>query len=167
MLEFVKTAEMPAAPVGSEAAVVARIEKLKTATGKEKIADIRTELQDEMMDKASVFRTEETLSSVLDTVRDLSARYENVSIDDKGNVFNYDLTEALELSYLLDLAESLVVSARARTESRGAHFRDDYPTRNDVEWMQHSLATRNDDGTVKLSYKPVVGGPYEPMERKY
>ena len=73
----------------------------------------------------------------------------------------------MELGHLLDLAEGLVLSARARTESRGGHFRDDYPTRDDANWMKHTLATRKDDGTVELTYKPVVGGNYEPMERKY
>ena len=72
-----------------------------------------------------------------------------------------------ELGFLIDLAETLVVSAMARTESRGAHSRDDHPTRDDANWMKHSLAFRTDDGGVRLDYKAVVGGKYEPMERKY
>jgi len=120
-----------------------------------------------MMEKASVFRTDESLRSVLDTVRSLRERYQRASIQDKGEIFNYDLTEAIELGFLIDLAETLVVSALARTESRGAHFRDDHPTRDDVGWMRHSLAFRTDEGAVRLDYKPVVGGKYEPMERKY
>ncbi len=142
-------------------------ERLRAGTGGENVADIRLRLQDEMMDKASVFRTDESLRSVLDTVRSLRERYQRASIQDKGEIFNYDLTEAIELGFLIDLAESLVISALARTESRGAHFRDDHPTRDDVNWMRHSLAFRNDDGSVRLDYKPVVGGKYEPMERKY
>jgi len=82
-------------------------------------------------------------------------------------VFNYDLSEALELGYLLDLAEATVISGEARTESRGAHWRDDFPTRDDVNWMKHTLAHLAEDGTVTLSYKPVIGGAYQPMERKY
>ena len=97
----------------------------------------------------------------------LDARYERATIQDKGEVFNYDLTEALELGYLLDLARCLVVAARARTESRGGHFRDDHPLREDEHWMRHSLAYRTDDGGVRLDYKPVTPGPYLPMERKY
>jgi succinate dehydrogenase / fumarate reductase, flavoprotein subunit len=143
------------------------IERLKAGSGGENVADIRARLQEEMMDKASVFRTDESLRSVLDTVRSLRDRYHRASIQDKGEVFNYDLTEAIELGFLIDLAESLVVSALARTESRGAHFRDDHPTRDDANWMRHSLAFRADDGSVRLDYKPVVGGKYEPMERKY
>ena len=143
------------------------IERLRTSTGGENVADIRLRLQDEMMDKASVFRTDESLRSVLDTVRSLRDRYRKASIQDKGEIFNYDLTEAIELGFLIDLAESLVVSALARTESRGAHFRDDHPTRDDANWMRHSMAFRTDEGGVRLDYKPVVGGKYEPMERKY
>jgi len=119
------------------------------------------------MDKASVFRTDESLRTVLGTVRSLRERFERASIQDKGEIFNYDLTEAIELGFLIDLAESLVVSALARTESRGAHFRDDHPNRDDANWMRHSLAFRTDEGDVRLDYKPVVGGKYEPMERKY
>jgi succinate dehydrogenase / fumarate reductase flavoprotein subunit len=143
-----------------------RIERLKAGTGGENVADIRARLQDEMMDKASVFRTDESLRAVLETVRSLRDRWHNASIQDKGEIFNYDLTEAIELGFLIELAESLVISALARTESRGAHFRDDHPTRDDANWMRHSLAFRTDDG-VRLDYKPVVGGKYEPMERKY
>jgi succinate dehydrogenase / fumarate reductase flavoprotein subunit len=143
-----------------------RIERLKAGTGGENVADIRARLQEEMMDKASVFRTDESLRAVLDTVRSLRDRWHNASIQDKGEIFNYDLTEAIELGFLIELSESLVVSALARTESRGAHFRDDHPTRDDANWMRHTLAFSDDEG-VRLDYKPVVGGKYEPMERKY
>jgi succinate dehydrogenase / fumarate reductase flavoprotein subunit len=100
-------------------------------------------------------------------VHELRERWERVSIDDKGETFNFDLTEALELGYLIDLAEALVVSAAARTESRGAHMRVDHTGRDDANWMKHTLITRSGDGGVTLDYKPVVGGAYEPMERKY
>ena len=167
MAEFVRTAEMPEVPADAADDVAARIEKMKSGAGREKVAAIRAELQDEMMDKASVFRTEDTLREMLGLLDDYKARYEEVSIDDKGDVYNYDVTEALELGYLLDLAEALVVSARARTESRGAHFRDDHTLRDDANWMKHTLATRLPDGRVELSYKPVDGDLYLPMERKY
>jgi succinate dehydrogenase / fumarate reductase flavoprotein subunit len=120
-----------------------------------------------MTDKASVFRTEDTLVAAQATVGGLRDRYRDVKIDDKGSCFNYDLTEALELGFLLDLAEALVVGALARTESRGGHFRDDFPKRDDANWMCHSLVRRTGDGKLTLEYKPVVGGKYEPMERKY
>jgi succinate dehydrogenase / fumarate reductase, flavoprotein subunit len=167
MAEWVQDADMPELPADSEGDVRSRIERMKAGAGGEKVATIRAELQDHMMDKASVFRTEESLASMASILDDLKARYERVTIDDKGEIFNYDVTEALELGYLIDLAEALVVSARARTESRGAHFRDDHTLRDDANWMKHTLATRLEDGTVSLDYKPVEGDAYMPMERKY
>ncbi|MDP8937462.1 MAG: succinate dehydrogenase/fumarate reductase flavoprotein subunit, partial [Actinomycetota bacterium] len=128
---------------------------------------VRQQLQERMMLEASVFRTKESLAKARAHLHELRGRYGDVAIDDKGAVFNYDLTEALELGYLIELAEALVVSAQARTESRGAHFRDDHPTRDDANWMRHTLAHRDVDGSVRLSYKAVDGGLYQPMERKY
>jgi succinate dehydrogenase / fumarate reductase flavoprotein subunit len=167
MAKYVNEVDHAVLPKGTEDETRGVIERLRVGAGGENIADIRSVLQEEMMDKASVFRTDETLRAVLDTVRSLRERYQRASIQDKGEIFNYDLTEAIELGFLIDLAETLVVSALARTESRGAHFRDDHPTRDDVNWMRHSLAFRTDEGGVRLDYKPVVGGKYEPMERKY
>jgi succinate dehydrogenase / fumarate reductase flavoprotein subunit len=165
--EFVREAAF--APVGREAAadVRDRLESLKASGNGENVGRIREELQVAMMDGASVFRTDDTLASALATVDDLRARYAEVSIQDKGTVFNFELAEAMELGYLLDLAHCLVVSANARTESRGAHFRDDHPQRDDANWMKHTLAYREDDGRVRLAYKPVEGEKYMPMERKY
>jgi succinate dehydrogenase / fumarate reductase flavoprotein subunit len=150
-----------------ETAVKSRIEKIFKSEGTEKVHAIRTELQDEMMDKASVFRTDESLSAVNVTISELRERYQHIAIDDKGPTYNYDLVEAMELENLLDLSEALVVGAHARKESRGAHFRDDFTKRDDVEWMKHTLVTRDESGNVNLTYKPVTSGPYEPMERKY
>ena len=101
----------------------------------------------------------------------LRERYKNVAIQDKGSRFNTDLLEAIELGNLLDLAEVTVVSALAREESRGGHYREDFPTRDDVKFMQHTMAYREEaaDGStsVRLDYKPVVQTRYQPMERKY
>ncbi|MEA2843472.1 MAG: succinate dehydrogenase / fumarate reductase, flavoprotein subunit [Actinomycetota bacterium] len=155
---------LPDEAVGPTAAV---IERIVSSDGKENVADIRGALQAEMTDKASVFRTDETLRQALATIDGLRERYQSVRVDDKGKVFNFDLTEAIELGFLIDLAETLVVAALARTESRGAHFRDDFPTRDDAGWMRHSLSVRQEDGSVRLDYKPVVGGTYAPMERRY
>jgi succinate dehydrogenase / fumarate reductase flavoprotein subunit len=167
MAEWVQEVGLPELPAEPEGDVRGRIDRMKAGTGGEKTAAIRDDLQDHMMDKASVFRTEQSLASMLGILDDLKARFERITIDDKGEIFNYDVTEALELGYLIDLAESLVVSARARTESRGAHFRDDHTLRDDANWMKHTLATRLGDGTVSLEYKPVEGDTYMPMERKY
>jgi succinate dehydrogenase / fumarate reductase flavoprotein subunit len=167
MAKYVNEVDHAPLPKGTEDETRGVIERLRVGAGGENVADIRSRLQEEMMDKASVFRTDESLRAVLDTVRSLRERYQRASIQDKGEIFNYDLTEAIELGFLIDLAETLVVSALARTESRGAHFRDDHPTRDDMNWMRHSLAYRAGDGSVRLDYKSVVGGKYEPMERKY
>jgi succinate dehydrogenase / fumarate reductase flavoprotein subunit len=167
MADYVARADMPEPVKGADDDVRTRIEQVLSNTGGEKVGDLRSRLQEEMQAKASVFRTGESLRSCLATIRELQQAYEKIAIDDKGSVFNYDLAEALELGYLLDLAESLVVSGEARTESRGAHSRNDFPTRDDANWMKHTLAYRGPDGTVTLDYKPVIGGAYLPMERKY
>ncbi|MGI9034145.1 MAG: succinate dehydrogenase flavoprotein subunit [Acidimicrobiales bacterium] len=167
MADFVAGADQPGLPVDAVEPARSLVTVLRDRPAGQNIADIRDELQAEMTDKASVFRTAETLRSVLSTVRSLQERYASASVQDKGSRFNYDLVEGLELGNLLDLAETVVVSALARTESRGAHFRDDHPLRDDANWMRHTLASRGADGTARLSYKPVVDGPYLPMERKY
>jgi succinate dehydrogenase / fumarate reductase flavoprotein subunit len=167
MAEFVAGAPQPPLPPDAHEWSHSLIDRLKQGTGAENVADIRDELQEEMTDKASVFRTRETLEAVGRTVAGLRARYDDVSVRHRGPTFNYELTEAVELGCLLDLAEALVVTALARTESRGAHFRDDYPTRDDDTWMVHSLVWREPTGELRVGQKPVARGPYEPMIRKY
>ncbi len=167
MAAFAASTDLPPLPAGTEDEVAGRIARMTSGAGVEKVASVRADLQSTMTDRAFVFRNEELLASALDSLTDLQARYDEVAIDDKGPTFNYDLTEALELGYLLDLAEATVTSARARTESRGAHFRTDHPLRDDASWMRHTLAARGEDGKVTLSYKPVAAGDYLPMERKY
>jgi len=167
MVDFAQGVDLPDLPAGVEDHVRADIERMKAGTGDEKVAWVRADLQAEMTTRAFVYRSEDSLASALDEITTLRERYQRVSIDDKGPTFNYDLTEALELGYLLELAEAVVASAWARTESRGAHFRTDHPTRDDANWMKHTLVTRRSDGTFELSYKPVVSGSYLPMERKY
>jgi succinate dehydrogenase / fumarate reductase flavoprotein subunit len=130
-------------------------------------ADIRKELQDTMFDLAFVVRSEESLSKMDSILTGLQERYARVAITDKGAIYNTDLMETVELGYLLDCAHALVASALARTESRGAHYREDHPLRDDANWLKHSLAYRDDDGSIRLEYKPVKMGPYIPMERKY
>jgi succinate dehydrogenase / fumarate reductase flavoprotein subunit len=163
MAAYASQAAQPALADGVEGDTIAAIERLMSDTHKQNSADVRDDLQAHMTADASVFRTAAGLGGVRDVIGELKARYAEVAVNDKGLKFNYDLTEALELGFLLDLAEALVTAALARTESRGAHFRDDHPKRDDVNWMKHSLV--HADG--RLDYKPVVGGKYEPTERKY
>ena len=147
------------------------VEDVRNATGTERIATLRKELQDSMDRNAQVFRTEETLDEVTHVIADLRDRFKNISVQDKGKRLNTDLLEAIELGFLLDLAEVLVVSALARNESRGGHFREDYATRDDVNFMRHTMAYREqaEDGStsIRLDYKPVIETRYKPMERKY
>ena len=94
-------------------------------------------------------------------------RYGRVAVMDKGKVYNTDLMEAVELGFLLDISDTLVAAAHDRDESRGGHYREDHPLRDDDHWLRHSLAYRQPDGGVRLEYKDVKLGPYIPMERKY
>jgi succinate dehydrogenase / fumarate reductase flavoprotein subunit len=154
-------------PSGSEATVVALVEGLLTSSGSERVSTIRSELQATMDLNAQVYRTDETLKQALADITALKLRYRDVSVGDKGKRYNSDLLEAVELGFLLELAEVMVVGAKARNESRGAHFREDYPARDDVNFMRHTMAYRTPEGDIRLDYKPVVQTRYQPMERKY
>ncbi|MBD8702516.1 succinate dehydrogenase flavoprotein subunit [Frigoribacterium sp. CFBP9039] len=173
-VEFVKDAPfvpLPDDPAGFVRGLVADV---RAATGTERIATLRKELQDSMDRNAQVFRTEETLDEVTHVIADLRERFKNISVQDKGKRFNTDLLEAIELGFLLDLAEVVVYSARSRQESRGGHFREDYPTRDDENWLVHTMAYLTGDphsslagDHIRLDTKPVVITNYQPMERKY
>lgn len=159
-----------------EAAEVPTVELLEGIRGRgegEKVAVLRKELQDTMDLNAQVFRTEASLKQALADIDVLQERYRSITVQDKGRRYNTDLLEAVELGFLLDLAEVIVVGALERKESRGGHFREDYPDRDDVNFMRHTMAYRvpstDSPGTadVRLDYKPVVTTRYQPMERKY
>ncbi len=167
MANFVKGAGLPALPDQPASRTLGMLDAILTREAGDNAADIRKELQDNMFDLAFVVRTEEGLSKMQEILGNLRARHDRVAITDKGSVYNTDLMEAVEVGFLLDCAEALVVSARARTESRGGHYRDDHPLRDDANWLKHTLAYRNDDGSIRLDFKPVKMGPYVPMERKY
>jgi succinate dehydrogenase / fumarate reductase flavoprotein subunit len=157
-------APLPAETVDGTLAMLDGI--LARETG-DNAADIRKELQDNMFDLAFVVRSETSLTKMQEILGGLRDRYARVAIQDKGAVYNTDLMETVELGYLLDCAETLVAGALVRTESRGAHFREDHPLRDDANWLKHTLVTRNDDGSLTMDFKPVKMGPYVPMERKY
>ena len=172
-VEYALTAEQVPVPENAAADVIAMLEKVRKAKGKERVAQLRKELQETMDKNAQVFRTEETLNEALEKIYELRARYENISIQDQGKRFNTDLLEAVELGFLLDLAEVTVITCRERRESRGAHLREDFPDRDDKKFMVHSMAYKTDkkDKTtgvdMKVDWKPVVVTNYQPMERKY
>ncbi|MEU2877511.1 succinate dehydrogenase flavoprotein subunit [Streptomyces sp. NPDC007070] len=169
--EYARRADFVELPEDPASLVVEQIERLRSSTGTERVAELRRELQETMDANVMVFRTEQTIKTAVEKIAELRERYKNVAIQDKGKRFNTDLLEAIELGNLLDLAEVMAVSALARKESRGGHYREDYPNRDDVNFMRHTMAYREvgADGSesIRLDYKPVVQTRYQPMERKY
>jgi succinate dehydrogenase / fumarate reductase flavoprotein subunit len=157
-------------PENPAAMVVDWVSGILSEHGNERVADIRGELQQSMDNNAAVFRTEETLKQALTDIHTLKERYTRITVHDKGKRYNSDLLEAIELGFLLELAEVTVASALNRKETRGGHAREDYPNRDDTNYMRHTMAYKEGRdllSDVRLDYKPVVQTRYEPMERKY
>jgi succinate dehydrogenase / fumarate reductase flavoprotein subunit len=189
--EYAQAAPWVDLPEAPEAAVVEQLETMRSRPQGERVSDVRRELQQTMDTNAQVFRTAESLRQAFQDIQVLQERYSRVSVQDKGRSFNTDLIEALELGFLLDIAETVVVGALNRRESRGGHFREDYPKRDDEHFMEHTMAYRRVPGVpvdspagsapkgeevpppgpgrpvVLLGTKPVVTTVYQPMERKY
>jgi succinate dehydrogenase / fumarate reductase flavoprotein subunit len=165
--DYAKETDFAPVQDGAEADTADLLRGLLEGTGGDSAADVRAELQEQMFDLAAVVRNEEGLRKMQDILGALHERFQRVVVMDKGKVFNTDLMEAVELRCLLDCADTLVAAALARDESRGAHYREDHPLRDDAHWLLHSLAYREPDGSVRLDYKDVKMGPYVPMERKY
>jgi succinate dehydrogenase / fumarate reductase, flavoprotein subunit len=167
MAEFAAEAPAPDLPGRPEASIEATVSGLLHRTEGANAADIRSELQDSMFDLAFVVRTEAGLKKMQQILGGLRERYERVFVQDTGKLYNTELMEAMELGFLLDCADATVAAALARDETRGAHYREDHPLRDDEHWLKHSLAYREEDGGVRLEFKDVKLGPYVPMERKY
>lgn len=187
--EYARTASFHELPEDPTVRVVAQLDEMRNRPDGERVADIRKALQDTMDLNAQVFRTGESLNQALSDIRELQKRYRNASVQDKGKLFNTDLLEAIELGFLLDIAEVTVVAAINRKESRGGHYREDFPNRDDAHYMLHTMAYRRppeasdeaeghvegyfdhveefDGYKVVLGSKPVIQTRYEPMERKY
>ena len=167
MLRYCQEADLTPLPDEPEAFAREQVESLRARLeGGERVADIRSQMQRVMMDHVGVFREQPGIQEALDLLSDLQQRYQRISIDDKGSQYNTDLLEAWELGALLDIAQVTAAAALNRTESRGAHSREDFPKRDDVEWLKHSLAYRA-DGRIELRYKPVTIVDYPPKERVY
>ncbi|MGH2827492.1 MAG: succinate dehydrogenase flavoprotein subunit [Actinomycetota bacterium] len=154
--------------IGDDAHVDAEnwIKSLLEGSGEEPTHSIRTELQEEMWDKVSVSRDEEGLGHALKAIDGLKQRFARSRVKDQSKIFNTELVEHMELGYLLDMAEATTISARARTESRGGHYRADHELREDDHWLKHTFI-RSENGEAELGYKDVTMGRYEPVERKY
>jgi succinate dehydrogenase / fumarate reductase flavoprotein subunit len=143
-----------------------RVFALLEQQGEERPPAIRQDLRMAMDKYVRVYRTGEGLEQGLQAVKEAKERYEHIYIEDKGKIYNTDLIQALELGFMLDVAEVIVSAALARTESRGAHARRDFPKRSDEGWLKHSLAFYTPEGP-RLEYKPVKITAWKPIERKY
>ena len=172
-VEYAKDADFVPLPANAAAEVISMIDTVRKSKGTEKVAVLRKELQDTMDLNAQVYRTEDSLNEALEKIAELRDRYSRISVQDKGQRFNTDLLEAIELGFLLDLAEVLAFTARERRESRGGHYREDFEERNDKKFMVHSMAYLTDKkpkkpgDNIKIGWKPVTITNYPPMERKY
>ncbi|MER8026940.1 succinate dehydrogenase flavoprotein subunit [Glutamicibacter protophormiae] len=171
--KYAADAEFVELPENPEALVTAQLDGLLNSKGTENVAELRKALQETMDANVQVFRDETSLKSALEVIESLRDRYKNVSIQDKGKRFNLDLLEAVELGFLLDLAEVMTTAALHRKESRGGHYREDFPNRDDENFMVHSMSYRDHNATtegiagIRMETKPVVFTRYQPMERKY
>ena len=146
----------------------ARIAKLlNRSNGTERIVALRTDMYDAMESGAGIYRDDDSLAGTCDTLAQVRKRLANIQLDDRSNCFNTELTTALELENMIDLAEAVAHSARQRTESRGSHQRTDFPERDDQKYLKHSMAYRTDDGSPRLEYLDVVITKWPPAERTY
>lgn len=175
--DFAQNAPWVDLPERPERLVVGMVESIRSRESGERVADLRREMQETMDRNVQVFRTEASMKEALGVLESLKERYASVVVQDKGRRYNTDLLEAIELGFLIELAEVITLGALARKESRGGHFREDYEARDDVNFMRHTMAYRApvtdvDNGAafadeVRLDYKPVTVTRYQPMERKY
>ena len=140
---------------------------LNKTDGKERIAFIRKEMQTTVEESAGIYREEESLSKGTGKLRELQERFKDIALDDHSHTFNTELESALELGFMLDVAESILQSALQRKESRGAHQRTDYPDRDDQHYLAHSVIKRRADGSLQVEYLPVTITRWPPGERVY
>jgi succinate dehydrogenase / fumarate reductase flavoprotein subunit len=164
--EYAREVSYVPLPEDADAFVRQQLDRLYNGDGSENPANLRREMQEVMFEQVGVFRTEKGMRQALDTVRELKSRSKGVRVGDQGKVFNTDVLEAWELGSLLDVAEVTAASALERNESRGAHAREDYPERDDKNWLKHTLAYLEPEG-VSLKYKPVTVTRFKPQKRVY
>lgn len=171
--EYAASADFLPVPDDTADATLELLNQIRNGEGTEKVGQLRKELQDVMDADMQVFRTEATIHNAVNKIVELEERYKNIQIQDKGKRFNLDLLEAVELGFLLELAKVMSVAALHRKESRGGHFREDYPDRDDANFMKHSMVYLDENAEMegikglRFDTKPVTFTRYEPMERKY
>mgnify|MGYP001352778190 FL=1 len=166
MLKYIQENSLPPLPREPELRARAEIDAILSRKSGIRPVEIRMAMQEVMMDKVSVVRDGRGLAEAQEKIQGLKRDYASVAIDDRGQTFNTDLLEALELGYMLDCAEAIIVGAIAREESRGAHYRTDFEQRDDKNWLAHTLVYRTSGG-IQVRKKPVTITKFEPKERKY
>ncbi|KPA19505.1 Succinate dehydrogenase or fumarate reductase, flavoprotein subunit [Candidatus Magnetomorum sp. HK-1] len=144
-----------------------RIRSILSQEGNESISEIRKQLRETMSKKVGIYRESSPMKEALNLIKKLQTQIQMITIKDKSSVFNTELLDYIELEYLLELAEIITIGAINRTESRGSHFRNDYPQRDDENWLKHTLAKKCDDGSIDIKYDKVYITKYPPKERKY
>ena len=164
--EYANQAEFEKLPDEAEAGARSQFEALKNGSGKENVFKLSTELKKVMFADVGIYRNEKDMLSALEKVRELKARFKDVTVTDTGKIFNTELLNAWELGNLLEIAEVIAMSAANRKESRGGHSREDFPNRDDQNWLKHTLIW-NKDGKLEIGYKPVVITKYQPKARVY
>jgi succinate dehydrogenase / fumarate reductase, flavoprotein subunit len=164
--EYANGVDFEKLPVDAEAEARSQFDSLRNGSGKENAFDITTEMKKVMFDDVGIYRSGAIMESAIDKIQELKERYRHVSVSDTGKIFNTELLNAWELGNMLEVAELVAVCALNRTESRGGHTREDYPERDDTNWLKHTLACK-ENGQVKIEYKPVVITRYPPKARVY
>jgi len=164
--EYANQAEFGKLPVDAEAATRSAFEALRNGSGKENVFDISVEMKKVMFDEVGIYRSEKGMKIAIEKVRELRERYKDVKVTDTGKIFNTEMLNAWELGCMLEIAEVTAACAVNRQESRGGHSREDFPNRDDVNWLKHTLAWMKDGRTV-IGYKPVTITKYQPKARVY
>ncbi len=164
--EYVKTAEFEKLPENAESASRSEFDALRKGSGKENVFDLSNEMKKVMFAEVGIYRNEKDMQSALEKVRELKKRFKDVTVSDTGKIFNTELLNAWEFGNLLDIAEVVALSALNRKESRGGHSREDFPDRDDKNWLKHTLVW-NKNGKLEVDYKPVVITKHQPKARVY
>lgn len=164
--EYAKQADFEKLPTEAESAAKSAFDALRNGSGKENAFDISNELKKVMFDDVGIYRNEKDMTAALEKVRELQKRYKDVGVTDTGKIFNTELLNAWELGNMLEIAEVVATSALNRKESRGGHSREDYPERDDQNWLKHTLIAKK-NGKLEIGYKPVVITKHQPKARVY
>jgi succinate dehydrogenase / fumarate reductase flavoprotein subunit len=164
--EYANQAGFENLPADPEAGAKSQFDALRSGSGKENAFDIAAEMKNVMFDDVGIYRNEKGMRAAIEKVRELKERYQHVRITDTGRIFNTELLNAWELGNMLEVADVVAECALNRKESRGGHSREDFPNRDDKNWLKHTLAWRKDD-KVEIGYKPVTITKYQPKERVY